>query len=108
MAFCNIFAPDDVALQIHDRPIGDGHDQLWAKCLQFLCAVPLCIGFRTRDFRVVLAGMPVRGNRSDGQGYIGTVVAGFMTGQIRSVLQGTCPRALRRKCERSRRIDSAA
>jgi hypothetical protein len=32
-----------------------GHDQLWAKCLQFVCAVPLCVGLRTRWFCAALA-----------------------------------------------------
>ena len=36
--------------QVHDRPAGDGHDQLWAKAAQFLCSLPLCLGFKTRIF----------------------------------------------------------
>ena len=41
--------------QVHDRPAGDGHDQLWAKAAQFICSLPLCLGFKTRIFCSALA-----------------------------------------------------
>ena len=41
--------------QVHDRPDGDGHDQLWAKTAQFLCSLPLCLGLRTKTSCSALA-----------------------------------------------------
>ena len=41
--------------QVHDRPVGDGHDQLWAKSAQFICSLPLCFGFKTSQFCTALA-----------------------------------------------------
>ena len=45
--------------QVHDRPAGDGHDQLWAKSAQYLCSLPLCLGFRTRACCSALASVCV-------------------------------------------------
>ena len=43
--------------QVHDRPAGDGHDQLWAKFMQFLLSLPLCFGFKTKACCSALAGV---------------------------------------------------
>lgn len=33
---------------VHTRPEGDGHDEIWAKTLQFAFALPLCVGVYTK------------------------------------------------------------
>lgn len=41
--------------QYHQRPPGDGHDQLWLKVVQFVLAVPFVAGFKTRAVAALLA-----------------------------------------------------
>jgi uncharacterized membrane protein YphA (DoxX/SURF4 family) len=44
---------------VHDRPPGDGHDQIWAKLGDFLFAIPICAGWKTKESAYLLAFMCV-------------------------------------------------
>ena len=44
---------------VHDRRVGDGHDQIWAKLSEFAFAVPLCFGYKTKHVCCGLATLCV-------------------------------------------------
>jgi len=39
----------------HQRPPGDGHNQMWLKVLDCLCSLPFVVGFKTKMFSFILA-----------------------------------------------------